>query len=125
MRIRFVSVPVSDQDRAKQFYAETLGFEVVADNPNGNVGRWIDLEIPGGGAGITLVTWFKEMPPGSMKGLVLEVDDMDASVAEWSARGLKLTSAPKDTEFGRFATFDDPDGNGWVLMQPKARVTSS
>jgi predicted enzyme related to lactoylglutathione lyase len=118
MRIRFVSVPVSDQDRAKAFYAETLGFTVTADNPNGNVGRWIDLEIPGGGAGITLVTWFKEMPPGSMKGLVLQVDDMDASVAEWSARGLQLTSEPKDTEYGRFATFDDPDGNGWVLMEP-------
>ncbi len=111
---------MSDQDRAKQFYAETLGFEVVADNPTGNVGRWIDLEIPGGGAGITLVTWFKEMPPGSIKGLVLEVDEMDANVAEWSARGLKLTSEPKDTPYGRFATFDDPDGNGWVLMEPLA-----
>ena len=116
---------MSDQDRAKQFYAETLGFEVVADNPNGSVGRWIDLEIPGGGAGITLVTWFKEMPPGSMKGLVLEVDDMAASVAEWSARGLQLTSQPNDTAWGRFATFDDPDGNGWVLMQPKARATNN
>jgi predicted enzyme related to lactoylglutathione lyase len=60
------------------------------------------------------------MPPGSMKGLVLEVDDMDDCVAAWSARGLKLTSKPNDTAYGRFATFDDPDGNGWVLMQPRA-----
>ena len=115
MRIRFVSIPVSDQDRAKEFYGETLGFTVTADNPAGTR-RWIDLEAPGGGCGITLVTWFPSMRPGSLKGLVLEVDDIDAAYERWSAQGVAFTSPPTDQQWGRFASFDDPDGNGWILM---------
>ncbi len=110
---------MSDQDRAKEFYAGTLGFEVTADVPGGSRGRWIDLEAPGGGAGISLVTWFPTMPAGSLQGLVLAVDDIDAAFTRWSAAGVHFTSAPNDTAYGRFAAFTDPDGNGWTLMQSR------
>jgi len=115
-RIQLVSVPVSDQERAKAFYTETLGFELVADNPFGDQ-RWIQVAPKGAETGVTLVTWFETMPPGSTKGLVLETDDVDASYQELSARGVRFNSPVEEQFWGRFATFDDPDGNGWVLQQ--------
>ena len=106
-------MPVSDQDRAKAFYAETLGFTVSADI-DGERGRFIDLVPPAGGCGIALVT---NMPAGSLSGLVLDVDDIDATYAHLAAAGTAFTSPPRDTPHGRFAAFTDPDGNAWVLMQ--------
>ena len=76
------------------------------------------MQPPGGAPGITLVTWFDAMPAGSIKGLVLEVDDVDAAYAAMEARGVVFASKPENQEWGRFAAFDDPDGNGWVLMGP-------
>ncbi|MBV8933092.1 MAG: VOC family protein [Kutzneria sp.] len=120
MKIKVVSVPVSDQDRAKEFYVEKLGFGVVFDNPHGPDKRWVMLTPPGGGTAITLVTWFPTMPPGSMKGLVYEVDDVDAVHAELSGKGLAV-SAVETAPWGRHATLDDPDGNGIVLQEyPKS-----
>ena len=64
-QVSVVSIPVADQERAKKFYVEVLGFDVVVDNPFGEGMRWVMLRPPGGGAAITLVTWFPEMRPGS------------------------------------------------------------
>ena len=122
MRIKFVSIPVSDHDRAKAFYADTLGFTVTADHVGREGARFIDLVPPGGGCGVALVT--APMVPGSMQGIVLELDDIDATYESWSARGVTFTSAPVDQPWGRFASFRDPDGNGWMLMQAR-RATSS
>jgi catechol 2,3-dioxygenase-like lactoylglutathione lyase family enzyme len=118
-RIQLVSVPVSDQERAKAFYTETLGFDLVADNPFGDQ-RWVQVAPKGAETGVTLVTWFETMPPGSTKGLVLETDDVDASYQELSARGVRFNGPVEEQFWGRFATFDDPDGNGWVLQQAPA-----
>jgi predicted enzyme related to lactoylglutathione lyase len=112
MRIAFVTLPVTDQDRAKAFYADALGWEVTYDEV-GAQGRWIDLMPPGGGCAIALVA--EERPP--MQGLVVEVDDLDRVHAECSARGVAFTSTPTDRGYARLATFDDPDGNSWTLMQ--------
>ncbi|GAB2667990.1 glyoxalase superfamily protein [Kribbella swartbergensis] len=111
-----VSVPVSDQDRSKAFYTEKLGFDVRADNMFGEL-RWVQLQPPGGGTSITLVTWFPTMPPGSLKGLVIECDDVDATAAELTGRGLTLNEDIQDAPWGRFTSLDDPDGNGWVIQQ--------
>ncbi|HEX6676296.1 MAG TPA: VOC family protein [Actinomycetes bacterium] len=118
-RIQLVSVPVSDQERAKAFYTETLGFDLLADNPFGDQ-RWVQVAPKGAETGVTLVTWFETMPPGSTKGLVLETDDVDASYQELSARGVRFNGPVEEQFWGRFATFDDPDGNGWVLQQAPA-----
>lgn len=115
--IAIVSVPVSDQAKAKGFYTDTLGFSVVRDNPMGPQQRWVQLEPSGGGASITLVTWFESMKPGCQQGLVLTTEDIDARRAELASRGLEISEV-QSQPWGRFATFRDPDGNGWVLQAP-------
>ena len=116
--LEVMSVPVSDQDRAKQFYADVLGFSIVMDNEFGPGMRWVMLRPPGGGTAVTLVTWFDSMPAGSLSGSVLGCDDLEPTLAELEGRGLafaedKIQEAP----WGRWKTFTDPDGNGWVLQQ--------
>ncbi len=117
--LEVVSVPVSDQDRAKTFYAEKLGFSVDIDSSFGDGGmRWVMLRPPGSGTAITLVTWFETMPAGSLKGSVLGCDDLEKTLAQLTARGVSFDeSEVEQAPWGRWKTFDDPDGNGWVLQQ--------
>ena len=113
--LQVVSIPVSDQDRAKGFYRDVLGFDEMADQPMGPEMRWVQLGLPGAQTSITLVTWFPSMPAGSLNGVVLETSDVDAAAKELQDTGLQLgpiESAP----WGRYTTFDDPDGNGFVLQ---------
>ncbi len=113
-----VSVPVSDQDRAKRFYADTLGFSVDIDSSFGDGMRWVMLRPPGSGTAITLVTWFETMPAGSLKGSVLSCDDLDKTLADLAARGVSFNEDEvQEAPWGRWKTFDDADGNGWVLQQ--------
>jgi predicted enzyme related to lactoylglutathione lyase len=121
MQIQFVSIPVTDQSRAKAFYVDALGWTCGADQEFAPGRRWIDISPPDG-PGITLVTGLSRMPPGSVQGLVLAVDDIDATYAELGARGVEFAGPVDDTPYGRFASFSDPDGNGWVL---RGAITSS
>lgn len=121
MRIALVSIPVSDQDRAKKFYTETLGFTAMVDDPELSSGmRWVMLRPPGGGAAVTLVTWFPTMPAGSTKGLVYEVDDVDAWLADLTAKGVEVPGGVEEQPWGRFVQITDPDGNGIVIQQSVA-----
>jgi catechol 2,3-dioxygenase-like lactoylglutathione lyase family enzyme len=116
--LSLVSVPVTDQDRAKRFYADTLGFSVDIDNSFGDGMRWVMLRPPGSGTAITLVTWFETMPAGSLKGSVLVCDDLEKTLGELTARGVSFNeNEVQEAPWGRWKTFDDPDGNGWVLQQ--------
>jgi predicted enzyme related to lactoylglutathione lyase len=115
--IEVVSIPVSDQDRARQFYAETLGFRLDVDAPFEENMRWVQLTPPEGGASITLMTWQQGAPPGSLKDLYLAVDDIQGTYDALKQRGVNFTDEPFDSPFGRFAHFEDPDGNGWVLHE--------
>jgi catechol 2,3-dioxygenase-like lactoylglutathione lyase family enzyme len=114
--LKIVSVPVKDQDAAKRFYHEVLGFEILMDMPFTSGERWIELAPAGAQTTITLVTWFENMQPGGVAGLVLETDDVEGDHAVLSERGLAIT-ALQSAPWGRYATFSDPDGNGWVLQQ--------
>jgi catechol 2,3-dioxygenase-like lactoylglutathione lyase family enzyme len=118
--IELVSVPVSDQQRSKEFYESKLGFRLISDDQFDEGQRWVQLEPPGGGANITLVTWFDDMRPGSLKGLVISCDDIDATYAELRDRGVDLSGPPEDMAWGRFASVQDPDGNTVLLRQPPA-----
>src|ERR1700684_1700094 len=84
--ISVVSVPVSNPDVAKAFYVEMLGFEEVMDNRFGAGMRWVMLRLPGAETAITLVTWFETMPPGSLRGTVLSVPDIDEATADLRAK---------------------------------------
>ena len=114
-----VSVPVSDQQQAKKFYRDVLGFELIRDEAMGPSGRWMQLAPKGCSTTIALVCWFDAMRPGGLQGVMLNSTDIDRDYQELSAKGLKLT--PIDQQpWGRFAMFKDPDGNGWILRQPPA-----
>ncbi|MEU8185493.1 glyoxalase superfamily protein [Micromonospora sp. NPDC049044] len=115
--VQLVSVPVTDQDRARDFYVDVLGFDLVWDNPMGpDGGRWVQVAPKGAATALTLVTWFPTMPPGSLKGMVLETDDLDADVAHLRERGVEFESDIQSAPWGRYATLHDPDGNGIVLQ---------
>jgi catechol 2,3-dioxygenase-like lactoylglutathione lyase family enzyme len=115
--VQLVSVPVSDQDRSRDFYVDVLDFDLVWDNPMGPGGRWVQVAPKDAATSLTLVTWFPTMPPGSLKGLVLETDDLDGDVARLRERGVVFADGGIQTApWGRYATFDDPDGNGIVLQ---------
>jgi catechol 2,3-dioxygenase-like lactoylglutathione lyase family enzyme len=120
-RISVISIPVSDPDRAKAFYADTLGFDVLADEEFGADRRWIQLAPEGSGnTSITLTTWFDDYPPGSVRGLILEVRAIDDARVELSHRGMELSGEVDETPWGRFLAFTDPDGNRWSLHEPTA-----
>lgn len=115
-RASVVSIPVSDQDRARDFYVDVLGCELIDDSPMGPGMRWVRVAPRGAATSFTLVTWFATMPPGSLKGLVLETDDLEGDVAALRAAGVEIDGDIQDQPWGRFVTFDDPDGNGLVLQ---------
>jgi catechol 2,3-dioxygenase-like lactoylglutathione lyase family enzyme len=114
-----ISVPVSDQERAKLFYRDTLGFEMLREEPMGPSGKWIQLAPKGCSTTISLVTWLDSMRPGGLQGVMLNVTDIDRDHRELKGRGLELTEIAVQP-WGRFAMFKDPDGNGWILRQPPA-----
>ena len=115
-----VSVPVSDAQRAKHFYRDVLGFDVVRESPMGPNRHWIQLTPPGCATTIALVTWFDTMRPGGLQGVMLNVTDIVQDRASLAARGLAVSEI-REEPWGRYATFADPDGNGWILREPPSR----
>ncbi len=113
--IQIVSVPVSDQERARDFYVNTLGFELRADDAWGEGMRWIEVVPRDSATSLTLVTWFESMPPGSLQGLVFAVDDVHATYEELLAKGVPFDFPPREMPGGLQAVFRDPDGNGFVI----------
>jgi uncharacterized glyoxalase superfamily protein PhnB len=81
--------------------------------------RWLRLEFPGVETRIVLANWFQQMPPGSVQGVVLITGDIAKTCSQLKQRGLMVSSI-QNKPYGQEATFDDPDGNGWVLQQPPA-----
>lgn len=116
-RISVVSVPVSDQQQAKRFYTEQLGWELIAEATFGDDLRWIQVGPAASQSSITLVTWFDEMPPGSLRGLVIESDDLESDYDALRLRGVAFLAPPQPQAGGTFATLIDPDGNHISLRQ--------
>lgn len=116
LSFEILSVPVSDQDRAKRFYRDVLGFELLCEEPMGPAQKWIQLAPNGCATTIALVTWLDAMPPGTLQGVMVNVDDIDREHARLSSLGLELTPIGSEP-WGRYAMFKDPDGNGWILRQ--------
>jgi len=115
--ISVVSVPVSDQGRAKSFYLDRVGFSLIAEATFGDELRWIQVGIPGAQTSLTLVTWFDEMPPGSLRGLVIDCADLEQDYQALKNRGVPFMGPPSRQPGGVFATFSDPDGNVISLRQ--------
>lgn len=120
-RLEVVQVPVADVDRAKAFYAEQVGFDLDRDHQVSEEMRVVQLTPPGSGCAIVIGTGLSDMAPGSVRGLQLVVADMDAAREALVGRGvdvseIRVLGRPGRPGF-RFASFSDPDGNGWVLQE--------
>jgi predicted enzyme related to lactoylglutathione lyase len=108
--ISIISIPVTDQEAAKQFYLK-LGFNILVEAAMGPSQKWVQMALPGQEAvSITLVTWFPNMPPGSVNGFVIHTDSLIKDIEELTAKGIEVGKID-ETPWGRFAAVVDPDGN--------------
>jgi predicted enzyme related to lactoylglutathione lyase len=117
-KLELVAVPVSDVDRAKDFYADQVGFNLDHDHKVSDEMRFIQLTPPGSACSIALGMGITDAEPGSVKGLQVVVDDAAAARVELIERGVE-TSEVEDYPWGLFVFFADPDGNRWALQQMK------
>lgn len=141
MKLEVLVLPVSDVDRAKRFY-ETLGFRVDIDVAVKDF-RGVQLTPPGSECSIIFGKGITSARPGSIDHLVLVVDDVDAARDDLIARGVDVSEVfhyaggpfnnavenprvggrdPEGRSYFSFASFSDPDGNGWLLQEVKMRL---
>jgi len=136
LKLEVVAVPVADVDRAKRFYGETLGWRLDADFVSGEF-RGLQYTPPGSSSSIHFGKGVPQATPGSAKGLFLVVSDIVAARAELVDRGVQVSEvfhragpgkppisgpSPERRSYSSFATFDDPDGNTWVLQEVTTRL---
>jgi len=115
-KLELIILPVSDIDRAKQFYADKVGFQVDHDHTVSDEIRFVQLTPVGSACSIAFGKGLTDAPPGSVKGLQVVVPDADAAHADLVAHGVQA-SPVQDLDWGRFVFFSDPDGNAWSVQQ--------
>jgi catechol 2,3-dioxygenase-like lactoylglutathione lyase family enzyme len=129
-KLELVLLPVSDVDRAKEFYSENLGFNVDVDHQPNDQFRVVQVTPPGSACSATFGIGITDATPGSVKGTHLVVTDIEAARAELTGRGVDVSDVrhmtpegwkpgpdPSHADFNSFADFSDPDGNTWVLQE--------
>ena len=144
LKLEVIVIPVADVDRAKQFYV-TLGWRLDADVAAGDEFRLIQVTPPGSGSSVQFGTNLTSAGPGSAQGLYLVVSDIEAARADLAARGVEVSDvfhegargarfhrpsaadrvsgpAPEHSSYGSFASFSDPDGNGWLFQEVTTRL---
>jgi catechol 2,3-dioxygenase-like lactoylglutathione lyase family enzyme len=143
LKLEVVVIPVADVDRAKEFYAR-LGWRLDADFPFDNGFRVVQLTPPGSGTSVQFGSNMTTATPGSAQGLYLIVSDIEAARADLAARGAKVSGVfhagapgaqfqadgagrvdgpdPEHGSYSSFATFNDPDGNSWLLQEITSRL---
>jgi catechol 2,3-dioxygenase-like lactoylglutathione lyase family enzyme len=142
-KLEVIVIPVSDVDRAKEFYKK-LGWRLDADFPFDNGFRVVQFTPPGSGCSVQFGTKITSAAPGSAQGLYLIVSDIEAARKDLAARGIEVSDvfhsgtpgaqfqsdgsgrisgpAPQDASYGSFATWRDPDGNGWLFQEVTTRL---
>jgi catechol 2,3-dioxygenase-like lactoylglutathione lyase family enzyme len=113
--VKFVSIPVADQNRALTFYTEKLGFRIVTDQPFDEKQRWIELRIPGSDTGIVLFQFGDKLKPGGHMNFTFWTDNVVETTQELKKRGVHFTMEPTTFEWGSSAGFEDVDGNTFLL----------
>ena len=115
-QIKFVSIPVRDQNRALDFYTDKLGFTIITDQPFGEKQRWIELRIPKPETRLVLFTpEGEEKRIGSFMNLSYTCDDIDKTYDELIKRGVKFEGSLQKQPWGTYAMFKDSEGNRFVL----------
>jgi catechol 2,3-dioxygenase-like lactoylglutathione lyase family enzyme len=143
LKLEVVVIPVSDVDRAKEFYSK-LGWRLDADFPFDNGFRVVQFTPPGSGSSVQFGSKITSAAPGSAKEYLI-VSNIEAARDQLAARGVEVSEvfypatpgaqfqpddangrvngpAPDHASYGSFATFSDPDGNGWLLQEITTRL---
>ena len=121
-KLELIPIPVSDVDRAKQFYIEKLGFHLDHDvSPNPKM-RVVQLTPVGSACSICIGTGIVSTPPGSVQGLHLVVSDIRAAHAQLASAGVDTSEIRELGPGIYFVFFKDPDGNGWAVQQIASRA---
>jgi catechol 2,3-dioxygenase-like lactoylglutathione lyase family enzyme len=141
MKLEVVVLPVTDVERAKQFY-ESLGWRLDADVPTGDGGRLIQMTPPGSQCSVQFGANLTSAAPGSAESVYLVVDDIEAARDDLAGRGVDVSAvfhegglgdrfhanarvdgpAPERSTYGSFASFSDPDGNSWLVQEITTRL---
>jgi catechol 2,3-dioxygenase-like lactoylglutathione lyase family enzyme len=130
--LELIVVPVSDVDRAKAFYVDQAGFDVLVDHSAGEDFRVVQLVPPGSACAIALMKNNNEMAPGTLHGLHLCVSDIDTARTQLVGRGVDASELfhfgeggqlagpdPERQSYNSFLSFKDPDGNTWLVQEVK------
>jgi catechol 2,3-dioxygenase-like lactoylglutathione lyase family enzyme len=133
MKLEVVTLPVSDVDRAKSFY-QSLGWRLDADIVAGENFRVVQLTPPHSACSVAFGKGVTTGEPGSVQRLILVVYDIDAARAELVGRGIEVSEVfhlaggrvpgpdPQGRSYQTYASFSDPDGNGWLLQEIRTRL---
>jgi catechol 2,3-dioxygenase-like lactoylglutathione lyase family enzyme len=133
MKLEVVTLPVSDVDRAKRFY-QSLGWRLDADIAVGDAFRVVQLTPTQSACSVAFGKGVTTGEPGSVQRLILAVDDIDAARADLVRRGIEVSGLfhlaggpvpgpdPEGRSYQTYASFSDPDGNGWLLQEIKTRL---
>ena len=117
--VKFVSIPVRDQDRALEFYTKKLGMRIITDSPYDDTQRWIELGFPRAETKVVLFTAEAHAPMiGGPLNITFMAEDVVATAAELKARGVEFVQDAQKADWGTAAIFKDPDGNVFVLSTP-------
>jgi predicted enzyme related to lactoylglutathione lyase len=123
LRLEVVPIPVSDVDAAKAFYTEQVGFNLDHDVQPGPGMRVVQMTPPGSACSVVIGEGLPLGEPGSVKGVQLVVDDVDAAREGFVSRGVGVGEVqqlgPEGSPGSRFVFFDDPDGNTWAVQELK------
>jgi catechol 2,3-dioxygenase-like lactoylglutathione lyase family enzyme len=129
-KLELVVLPVSDVDRAKEFYAQKMGFSVDVDHRASDTFRVVQLTPPGSACSITIGVGVTQVVPGTYQGLHLIVTDIVAARAWLVERGVAVSEpfhfapegqtaglSPERSDYNSFLSLNDPDGNGWLIQE--------
>ena len=134
-KLELVLIPVSDVDRAKEFYVERCGFTLDVDHQPNDEFRVVQVTPPGSACSLTFGIGITSAEPGSYRGTHLVVTDIGAAREELAGRGVEVSEIrhmtpegwqpgpdPAHADYNSFADFADPDGNTWVLQESNRRA---
>lgn len=113
--VKFVTIPVTDQDRALAFYTGKLGFRLLTDQPFDEKQRWIELGISGRDTRIVLFRSKDGVQPGTKMNVTFWADDVERTARELEGKGVEFVMKAQKADWGTAAVFKDLDGNTFVI----------
>lgn len=120
-KLELIALPVSDVDAAKAFYVDKVGFHLDHDHRVSDDLRFVQLTPRGSACSIAIGEGITDAVPGSVRGMQVVVDDIQAAAEDLKSRGVEISEI-MDFDWGSFVFFADPDGNQWAVQQIRPRT---